>query len=169
MSNSNVISTLLSSLLCVCEVYFSSVGLFLTKKDDIRDCWSDLGVSAGILWIVDFRILCLFVSTLIMLIIPSLLDSSKNSCCNIHFKGFKWYRGVSIFLSKTFIFSLVICVSFWQIFPNMSYDTFGPPSILDNLWTFFINDFVFLFFIFLVFSFFLLFLRFSSAFITTAG
>ena len=81
MSDLDVISTSLSSLLCVCEVCFSSVGLFLTKKDDIRDCWSDLGVSAGhgVLRIVDFRILCLFVSTLIMLIIPSLLDSSKNS------------------------------------------------------------------------------------------
>jgi hypothetical protein len=45
------------SLLCVCEVCFSLVGLFLTKKDDIRDCWSDLGVSAGVFRIVDFRIL----------------------------------------------------------------------------------------------------------------
>ena len=69
---------------------FSLVGLFLTKKDDIRDCWSDLGVSAGFLRIVDFRILCLSVNTLLMLIMPSLLDSSKNSCCSIYSNGFKW-------------------------------------------------------------------------------
>jgi hypothetical protein len=47
-------------------------------KDDIRNCWSDLGVSADVLRIVDFRILCLSVNTLKMLIVPNIILFVKN-------------------------------------------------------------------------------------------
>jgi hypothetical protein len=51
---------------------------------------------------------------------------------------------LAFFCLNFHIFSCNLCLLL-TVFPNMSYDTFGSPSILDNLWTFFINDFFFYF------------------------